>query len=69
LWEAEVNNTLHAGAKRWKNAHILEWHNFAGCHDNWFVFDGFHLQPPGQRGYAQFVRDGLSGHPDTKCVK
>ena len=69
LWESEVNNTLHAGVKRWKNAHVLEWHNFSGCHDDWFVFDGFHLQPPGQRGYAAFVRDGLSGHPDTTCKK
>ena len=68
-WESQVNATLHEGAQRWKNARVLEWHDFSGCHDDWFVHDGFHLQPPGQRGYAMFIKDALLGHPDTKCVK
>ena len=55
LWETEVNATLHSGATRWKNAHILEWHDFSGCHDDWFVDDGFHLRTPGQHAYAKFV--------------
>jgi peptidoglycan/LPS O-acetylase OafA/YrhL len=69
LWETEVNNSIHAGVQRWKNAHVLEWRDYSGCHDNWFVNDGFHLQPPGQRGYAAFVLSGLEGHPLTTCTK
>ena len=69
LWETEVNSTLHAGAQRYRNAHVLEWRDFAGCHDDWFVSDGFHLQPPGQRGYATFVKSALLGHPLTTCTK
>jgi peptidoglycan/LPS O-acetylase OafA/YrhL len=69
LWETEVNDTLHAGVQRWKNAHVLEWRDYSGCHDDWFVNDGFHLQPPGQHGYAAFVLSGLEGHPLTKCTK
>ena len=69
LWETEVNSTLHAGAQRYRNAHVLEWRDFAGCHDDWFVADGFHLQPPGQRGYATFVKSALLGHPLTTCTK
>jgi len=68
LWEAEVNATLHAGATRWKTAHVLEWRDFAGCHDDWFVNDGFHLRTPGQHAYAEFVYLGLLGKAPTKCV-
>jgi peptidoglycan/LPS O-acetylase OafA/YrhL len=69
LWESEVNNTLHQGATRWPNAHILEWRDFAGCHDDWFVNDGFHLRTPGQHAYAEFVRQGLLGKAPTTCKK
>ncbi len=68
LWETEVNESIHAGVQRWKNAHVLEWRDYSGCHDDWFVNDGFHLQPPGQRGYAALVLSGLEGHPLTKCT-
>jgi peptidoglycan/LPS O-acetylase OafA/YrhL len=69
-WEAEVNSTLAAGVKRWKNAHLLDWRHYAGCHDDWFVIrDGFHLEPPGQLAYAAFVRAGVTGNAQSKCVK
>ena len=55
--------------KTWKNAHALEWRDYAGCHDDWFVNDGFHLRTPGQAAYAQFVKDGLAGKAPTKGVK
>jgi len=69
LWEAEVNSTLHQGASRWPNARILEWRDFAGCHDDWFVNDGFHLRTQGQHAYAGFVRDGLLGKAPKTCTK
>jgi peptidoglycan/LPS O-acetylase OafA/YrhL len=68
-WEAEVNATLHDGAKRWPNAHILEWRDYAGCHDDWFVSDGFHLRTAGQHAYAAFVALGLEGKAPTTCTK
>jgi peptidoglycan/LPS O-acetylase OafA/YrhL len=69
LWESEVNNTLHSGATRWPNAHVLEWRTFAGCHDDWFVSDGFHLRTQGQHAYAMFVLSGLRGKAPTTCTK
>ncbi len=69
LWEAEVNVTLNAGVARWHNARLLQWRDFAGCHDDWFVADGFHLRTPGQHAYAGFVRAGLLGRAPTKCTK
>jgi hypothetical protein len=67
-WETEVNQKLHAGATRWKNAHVLEWHDYSTCHDDWFV-DGFHLRTAGLRAYAAFIQAGLLGKAPTKCKK
>jgi peptidoglycan/LPS O-acetylase OafA/YrhL len=69
LWEAEVNATLHEGATRWPNAHVLEWRDYSGCHDDWFVADGFHLRTPGQNAYAAFVLAGIDGKAPTTCKK
>jgi peptidoglycan/LPS O-acetylase OafA/YrhL len=60
LWEADVNNTLHAGAQRWPNAHVVEWRDYAGSHDDWFANDGFHVTRVGAAGYAQLVYDALT---------
>jgi hypothetical protein len=68
-WETEVNQTLHEGATRWPNAHVLEWHDYSTCHDDWFVADGFHLRTQGQHGYADFVRLGLLGRAPKTCKK
>ncbi len=68
LWETEVNQALHAGAARWRNARVLEWRDYAGCHGDWFVADGFHLRTPGQHAYADFVKAGLLGHAPKVCT-
>jgi peptidoglycan/LPS O-acetylase OafA/YrhL len=68
-WEFEVNTALHNGAKRWRNAHVLEWRAYSGCHDDWFVNDGFHLRTPGQQAYANFVHQALLGKPLQGCTK
>ena len=60
LWEADVNQKLHDGAKRWKNAHVLEWRDFAGSHDDWFAGDGFHVTRVGAQAYGLFVRNGIA---------
>jgi peptidoglycan/LPS O-acetylase OafA/YrhL len=67
-WESEDNAALHAGTTRWGIAHVLEWRDFAGCHDDWFV-DGFHLRTPGQQAYAQFIKLGLLGKAPKTCTK
>jgi peptidoglycan/LPS O-acetylase OafA/YrhL len=67
-WEAEVNATLRAGATRWPAATVLDWRAFSGCHDDWFVADGFHLRTAGQHGYAEFVYLGLQRKAPTTCT-
>jgi peptidoglycan/LPS O-acetylase OafA/YrhL len=67
-WESEVNSTLRNGVKRWKNAHLVDWRSYSGCHDDWFVHDGFHLTTVGQQAYASLVKAGLLGDAPTKCT-
>ena len=69
VWEAEVNQTLRDSAKRWPNMKVLDWRAYAGCHDDWFVNDGFHLTTPGQHAYANFMLAGIRGNQPTKCTK
>jgi hypothetical protein len=69
VWEAEVNATLRSSAKRWPAMHVLDWRAYAGCHDDWFVNDGFHLTTPGQKAYARFVLAGIRGTQPTECKK
>jgi hypothetical protein len=61
-WEPIVNDRLHAGAKRWSNVKIVEWHDIANPHDDWFVSDGVHLTDLGQLGYANLVRHSISSN-------
>ncbi len=58
-WESEVNAALRALPKRWPNAHVIDWHDFANAHDDWFVADGFHLTTAGQGAYATLIASAL----------
>ena len=58
-WETDVNNRLKADVKKYKNAHLLDWHTFGGPHSDWFVSDGIHLTGAGAQGYAAFIKAHL----------
>jgi peptidoglycan/LPS O-acetylase OafA/YrhL len=59
LWEQQVNDTLAAGVKKYKNAVLLDWHGYGGQHPEFFYDDGIHLRPEGAAAYAQFVAQAL----------
>jgi peptidoglycan/LPS O-acetylase OafA/YrhL/lysophospholipase L1-like esterase len=58
-WEQQVNDTLAAGVKKYKNAVLLDWHGYASQHPDFFWDDGVHLRPEGAAAYAQFVAQAL----------
>ncbi len=63
-WEQQVNDTLAAGVKKYKNAFLLDWHGYASQHPEFFYDDGVHLRPDGAAAYAQFVAKALgTGSP------
>jgi peptidoglycan/LPS O-acetylase OafA/YrhL len=69
VWETETNDVLHRGLARHPTMRVLEWRDYAGCHDDWFVNDGFHLRDVGQQAYAQFIKSGIEGKPLKACKK
>ena len=54
-WEQQVNDTLADGAKRYKNAVLVDWHSFGSAHPEFFYDDQIHLRPDGAAAYANFV--------------
>jgi hypothetical protein len=68
-WEAEDYQTIQQGVQKFKAAHMLDWHAFSTCHDDWFVNDGFHLRDEGQRQYANFILGGLTNKPVKRTCK
>ena len=61
-WETEVNDTLRRGVSRYPNAQLLDWREFAGCHADWFVNDGYHLTNLGAQSYANFLLAHLTNN-------
>ena len=59
-WEDQVNSTLVDGAKKYKNAVILDWHNIGGAHDEYFYDDAIHLRPDGATAYAELVAAAIA---------
>ena len=58
-WETEVNARLAVDTKKYKNAHLLDWHKYSGPHGDWFVADGIHLTGVGAHAYARFIQAHL----------
>ena len=58
-WEEQVNSTLVDGAKRYKNAVVLDWHNIGGAHPEYFYDDAIHLRPEGAAVYTELVATAI----------
>ena len=61
-WEQQVNDTLAAGAAKYKkNTVLLDWHGYGGAHPEFFYDDGIHLKPEGADAYARYVAQAPDG--------
>ena len=58
-WEGEVNATLRASIRHWRQTHLLDWHRLASAHPAWLADDGIHLTLSGARAYAALVVHAL----------
>jgi lysophospholipase L1-like esterase len=54
-WEQPNNNMLADGVRRYPNAVLVDWHAASLSRPDFFVEDGIHLQPEGQRAYADLI--------------
>ena len=65
-WEDYVNGLIADGVKRWPQAALLDWHDLALKHPEWFVPDQTHLRYYGTKAYVQFIMQGIAsslGYP------
>jgi hypothetical protein len=58
-WEEQVNDTLAAGVKRYKNAVLVDWHGYASQHPEFLYDDGTHLRPEFAAAYADYVAQAV----------
>jgi lysophospholipase L1-like esterase len=55
-WEESNNEVLADGVRRYPNkAVFVDWHAASTGRPELFVEDGIHLQPEGQRVYADLI--------------
>ncbi|MEZ5239101.1 MAG: acyltransferase family protein, partial [Microthrixaceae bacterium] len=58
-WESITNERTARVAERYDNVVLVDWHAMASEHPEWFVADGTHLRPEGQRAYARAIAEAL----------
>lgn len=58
-WQDSVNSEIESLASANANVTVLDWPAAAAGHPEWFYEDGIHLDPDGQAGYAEFVRESI----------
>jgi len=58
-WEDYVNGLIADGVKRWPQASLLDWHDLALKHPEWFVDDQTHLRYYGTKAYVQFIMQAV----------
>lgn len=54
-WQDKVNEKLEKAAKDHKNVHLVNWHQIAVKHPEWFGEDGVHMGPRGSQIYANYL--------------
>lgn len=54
-WQDKVNEKLEKAAKDYKNVHLVNWHQIAVKHPEWFGEDGVHMGPRGSQIYANYL--------------
>jgi hypothetical protein len=54
-WEDADNAAIADGVRHYPNAVLLDWHAATADRPDLFISDGIHLQPEGERLYAQLI--------------
>lgn len=54
-WQKAVNDELDKTAKRYKNAHVIDWKSYTEGKTTWFEADNLHLTPEGATAFSNLV--------------
>jgi hypothetical protein len=62
-WRALDNHRLRLCARRFANAHLIDWYAISHDHPGWFARDGYHLSASGQTAYASLIARRIAAVP------
>jgi hypothetical protein len=62
-WRGLDNRRLRLCARRFANAHLIDWYANSLDHPGWFARDGYHLTASGQTAYASLVARRIAAVP------
>ena len=65
-WEGEVCDDIRNAAAGYDNVTLIDWPGTAKDHPEWFYDDGMHLNADGQKGYAEFLLEQISGQQEEE---
>ncbi len=65
-WEGEVCDDIRNAAAGYDNVTLIDWPGIAKDHPEWFYDDGMHLNADGQKGYAEFLLEQISGQQEEE---
>ncbi|WP_077275044.1 hypothetical protein [Vagococcus penaei] len=54
-WQKTVNDELMQTAKRYRNAHVIDWKSYSANHPEWFDVDNVHLVPDGAQAFSALI--------------
>lgn len=54
-WQKTVNDELIQTAKRYRNAHVIDWKSYSANHPEWFDVDNVHLVPEGAQAFSTLI--------------
>lgn len=58
-WQQDVNSTINELAENNSNVRLIDWPAAATANPDWLYGDGIHLNPTGQKGYAEMIREAV----------
>jgi hypothetical protein len=62
-WRILDNRRLRLCARRFANAHLIDWYANSHDHPGWFARDGYHLTASGQTAYASLIARRIAAVP------
>ena len=65
-WEGEVCDDIRNAAAGYDNVTLIDWPGTAKDHPEWFYDDGMRLNADGQKGYAEFLLEQISGQQEEE---
>lgn len=66
--QAQINKSIERVAKKYDNAHVIDWYSASEGHDDWiYQADGEHLTPEGQPHYIDLITNAIKKDFVQKC--